>query len=418
VLLTPAQTRIAADRHRFRVVNCGRRFGKTFLAALEIAGKSVSKSGTRVAYIAPTYQQARDIIWRELKAVLLPVLTNTNESRLELTVKTQDGGEAYIWLRGWESVETLRGQRFDFVVIDEVAMMRNFWVNWLEVVRPTLTDSRGDALFLSTPKGYNHFFELYNLEQTDPDFKSFHFTTYDNPHIPPDEIDKAREQLGEDRFAQEHMADFRKVQGLVYKDFDRFRHVTDELPDTRVERIEGIDFGFTNPAAILTIDKDADSNYWVTAEWYKTQKTTPEIIEHARSEKPNAVYPDPAEPDRIEEMRRAGLNIREVSKDIEAGIAKVQELFRSDRIRIHSSCVNLISELESYSYPDKKPEHNEAETPIKENDHACDALRYALYMNAQEAPTHVVKQFRSSSTPTTYAPPRHRVRQFKPKRAA
>jgi PBSX family phage terminase large subunit len=381
--LSPAQTEIVRDRHRFRVVDCGRRFGKTTLASLEIAGKAVSKNDARVCYVAPTYQQARDILWRDLKRTLRPAALSINESRLEIEVQTKDGGSALVWLRGWESIETLRGQRFDFLVLDEVASMRNFWLHWQEVLRPTLTDTRGEALFLSTPKGYNHFYDLFGLEKTDPDFRSFHFTSYDNPHIPAEEIEAAKRQLTEDRFAQEYLADFRKVHGLVYKDFDRGRHVTASLPPNRAERILGVDFGFTNPTAVLTIDKDKDGTYFVVSEWYKPGKTNIEVIEYARSQTPNALYPDPAEPDRIEEMRRHGLNVRDVSKDIEAGVTKVQELFRANRIKVHTSCVNLISELESYAYPDRKPNHNEPETPIKENDHACDALRYALFMNVQ-----------------------------------
>jgi PBSX family phage terminase large subunit len=383
MVLTSAQKQIALDTHRFRVVNCGRRFGKTTLAAAEIAGKIVSHDDARAAYIAPTYQQARDILWRDLKRILAPVTTDCNESRLEIAAKTIDGGTGFVVLRGWESIETLRGQRFDFLVPDEVAMYRNFWMHWQEVLRPTLTDTRGEALFLSTPKGYNHFYDLYQLEKTDPDFKSFHFTTLDNPHIPSDEVEAARRQLTEDRFAQEYLADFRKVQGLVYKDFDRPRHVTNELPKNRKERILGIDFGFTNPTAVLTIDKDQENVYWITSEWYKPGKTNIEVIEYSKPLSPNAVYPDPAEPDRIEEMRRHGLNVREVSKDIEAGISKVQELLRANRVKVHSSCVNTIAEFESYAYPDRKPDHNEPETPIKENDHALDALRYALFMNSQ-----------------------------------
>jgi hypothetical protein len=325
MVLTPAQKEIVDDRHRFRVVNCGRRFGKTTLAALEIAGKAVSKNDTRVAYIAPTYQQARDILWRDLQRTLDPVTISRNESRLELTLRTADGGEGLIFLRGWESIETLRGQRFDFLVPDEVVMYRNFWIYWQEVLRPTLTDTRGEALFLSTPRGYNHFYDL-ELEKSDRDFKSFRFTTYDNPHIPREEIEDAKRQMTDDRFAQEYLADFRKVHGLVYKDFDRARHVTTRLPKQRTERILGVDFGFTNPTAVLTIDKDSDATYFVTSEWYKPGKTNVEIVEYARSQNPNAVYPDPAEPDRIEEMRRGGLNTRDVSKDIEAGVTKLQEL--------------------------------------------------------------------------------------------
>src|SRR4030067_1506011 len=154
--LHQSQEIVASDTHRFRVVNCGRRWGKTTLAILEMVAKAVFKDDARVVYIAPTYQQARDIAWNALKKICIPVQINTNEARLEITIKTKNGGTSIIWLRGWESVETLRGQRFDFVVIDEIASMRKFCLNWQEVIRPTLTDRKGDVLFVSTPKCLNY----------------------------------------------------------------------------------------------------------------------------------------------------------------------------------------------------------------------------------------------------------------------
>ncbi len=382
MILTSAQNQIAEDTHRFRVVNCGRRFGKTTLAIEEIKGKALGGC-PRIAYIAPTYQQARDIAWEALKRELAPITIAANESRLELKVRAKNGEESIIVLRGWESVETLRGQAFGFIVIDEIAMVRNFWVNWQEVIRPTLTDMKGEVLFISTPKGFNHFYDLYNLKNTDPDFNSFHFTSYDNSHIPAEEIDKAKTQITEDRFAQEYLADFRKTEGLVYKGFDRNKHVFSESTYMTVERLAGIDWGWTNPASSHSLDKDTDRHYWINNEFYKTNQSTSQIIEWVKALRPAKVYPDPAEPDRNEEARKAGLNVREVSKDIEAGVACLQELFKQDRIHIHASCINLIWELETYSYPDKKPDHNENELPIKENDHALDEIRYVLYM--QEA---------------------------------
>lgn len=380
---------------------CGRRFGKTSLAVLEMLAKAYSKNDQRVVYIAPTFQQARDIAWQELKKASLAVLDSVNESRLELKIKTQHGGVSSLWLRGWEAIDTLRGQRFDFMVIDEIASMRNWWENWHEVVRPTLTDTKGEALFISTPKGFNHFYDLYRLEGVDQDFKSFHFTSYDNPHIPVDELDKARKELTEDRFAQEYLADFRKTEGLVYKEFKRDLHIFKDLKDVpaRIEKLVGVDWGYTNPTAALVIQRDGDNNFWITEEYYQRGKTTTEIIEVIRSYGANAYYPDPAEPDRIEECRRAGLNVREVSKNTVAGIDAVRALFKSNRIHIHASCINLIQELETYSFKERRSDSNEPEEPIKENDHACDALRYCLFMQAAKPLNNVAHQFRPMSTP-------------------
>lgn len=388
MILTPAQKEIAKDTHRFRVLNAGRRFGKTILSCWEIFGKAVSKDNQNIGYIAPTYQQARDIAWSELKKICLPVAVNVNESRLEITVTTQQGGESTIKLRGWESVETLRGQKFDFLVLDEVAMMRHFWVNWQEVLRPTLTDTRGDALFISTPKGFNHFYDLYNFALEDDDYKSFHFTSYDNPNIPSDEIDKAKEELPEDRFAQEYLADFRKQEGLVYRDFQRKRHVFENLDNIQeVEYMAGIDFGFNNPTCVLPIKRDREGTYWVISEWYKTQQTSIQVAEYVAACNFNVVYPDPENPGAIQELLNNKVNVREVIKgkgSVEAGINKVSELLKQGKLRIHKSCVNLIGELETYRYPDKKPNRNEYENPVKENDHGMDALRYALMMNKPE----------------------------------
>ena len=373
------QNEVANDTHRFRVLCCGRRWGKTTLAVEEIKGVALSKNA-RIAYIAPTFQQSRDIAWQMLIKELKPITKKINESRLELEVMNLKGGTSSIALRGWEAIETLRGQFFDFIVIDEVASMRNFNVYWQEVVRPTLTDTKGQCMFISTPKGFNHFYDLFNTK--DEDYQSFHFTSYDNPHIPKEEIDKAGKEIPEDRFAQEYMADFRKTEGLVYKEFDRSRHITgeEETGRTYTDTILGIDFGYTNPSSIIPIKIDSDNHYWILEEFYKTHQTTEQIAEQARLYKPTKVYADPAEPDRIEILRKSGLNCREVSKDIVAGVDRVRELFKQNRIHISPDCKNLIHELETYRYPDKKPDQNEQEKPVKENDHALDALRYALYM--------------------------------------
>lgn len=396
--LHKAQSQIASDRHRFRVVNCGRRFGKTILAVLEMIALASGKEKGNVAYIAPTYQQARDIAWNQLKEFARPVIQQINESRLEVVITNKYGKTSKIALRGWESVETLRGQAFDFLVLDEVSSYRNFWVNWQEVLRPTLTDRKGQCLFISTPKGFNHFYDLFNIETKDQDYKSFHFSSYDNPFIPSEEIDKAKIELTEDRFAQEYLADFRKTEGLVYKEFDRGRHVwRGEYKDVGkglIKTFAGVDFGFTNPCAVLTIKKDKDAKYFIEKEYYQRSNTDVQIADYVLSQSFNVVYPDPESASGIEELKRKGVNIREVIKNkdsVRNGINQVRELFKSNRLFIHESCINLIWELETYSYPDRKADHNEEENPIKENDHALDALRYALMME-EVTPTFTMPQ--------------------------
>jgi PBSX family phage terminase large subunit len=377
--LHPAQATMAIDPHRFRVGCCGRRFGKTFMVVDQMKGRATIPD-SRIAYIAPTYQQARDICWTQLKRECEQAAQSINESRLEIVLVNG----SMIVLRGWENIDTLRGQQFDLIVIDEIASMRNFWENWQEIIRPTLTDTKGEGIFISTPKGFNHFYDLYNMEAEDDDFKSFHFSTYDNPHIDPEEVDKARDELTEDRFAQEYLADFRKTEGLVYKEFDRAKHlIKGEIKGKVVRTLAGVDFGFVHPCAVLTVLKLDDGKYAVSDEWYKTGQTDTQIAEYVAAQKFNAVYPDPENAGGVEELRRIGVNVREVIKgkgSVARGINLVRELFKAERLFIHESCKSLIFELETYSYGDKRDKAKVDENPIKENDDACDALRYVLMM--------------------------------------
>jgi PBSX family phage terminase large subunit len=340
----------------------------------------------RIVYIAPTIQQARDIMWEMLLKELRPAIIKAVESpSREMIVKTIDGGKSLIQLRGWEAIETLRGQAFDFIILDEVAQMKNFWSNWHEVLRPTLTDRRGQVLFASTPKGFNHFYDLCNLELTDKDFKSFHFTSYDNPYLPQDELETAKQTLPQERFEQEYMASFQKTQGLVYKEFSREKHLYETLPDGEYEKIGGVDFGFRNPAGVLDI-RYAKECFWIEDEWYKRERTDAAIADYVKACNFDEVYPDPESAGGIEELRQRNVNVREVIKSkgsIIAGINKIKEAFITKKLMVNKRCVNLISELEMYSYDDDKGEKNENENPLKLYDHLCDALRYVVMMKIE-----------------------------------
>lgn len=183
------QKEVIKSDKRFRVLNWGRRGGKTSVAVEEIIGRSVFVDGSNVVYIAPTHQQAKDIAWADLKKRTGDVARKINETRLEIDLK-----ESRILLRGWEAVESLRGQFFDLMVLDEVASMKNFWENWEQILAPTLLDKKGKVMFISTPKGFNHFYELYNKAKSDEEWESFHATTYDNPYIEKEEIEKIKKQ--------------------------------------------------------------------------------------------------------------------------------------------------------------------------------------------------------------------------------
>lgn len=385
--LHDTQKIVVRDTHRFRVINAGRRWGKSTLVSWEMFAIAVSNENARVPYYAPTRDDARDIMWKSLKEICGPLIVGEpNESRLEINIKNKFGGTSLIVLYGWEAVQERGkgvGVKNNHIFFDEVSKYKNFAFGWEEILSPTLLDLKGGATFISTPNGFNHFYELSLMEGNNPDWKYFHFTTYDNPHMDAEEINKKKAEITEDRFAQEYLGEFRKREGLVYKDFSRESHIIKELPQDFecLYILGGVDWGHTHPAAIITVKKDYNGTYFVTDEFYEPGHTEEEIVDRVVIGGFHKVYPDPENASGIEALRKRRVNVRTVNKgsgSVVSGISKVQELIKQNRLFVLSNCVNTIREFESYSYPDDKKDKLPNERPLKENDDAMDALRYVL----------------------------------------
>jgi len=190
------QRQILESDKRFIVVMCGRRFGKSELS--QILGITESLKGGQVAYVTPTYGLAQ--VFFERLAKVLPFKNNI--SKLKIYCPNEGSIEFFTG----ERLDNLRGRKFHLVIIDEAAFISDLEDGWNNSIRPTLTDYEGRAVFLSTPRGKNFFYSLF-MKQGENDWQSFKFSTYDNPHINPREIDEARIQLPEVVFNQEYLAD-------------------------------------------------------------------------------------------------------------------------------------------------------------------------------------------------------------------
>ena len=174
---------------------CGRRFGKSELS--QILAVSYAVKGLQVAYITPTYGLAKVFFGRLTES--LPFPKNKSDLKIDFT----NGGQVEFFTG--ERLDNLRGRKFHLVIIDEASFIPDLENGWNNSIRPTLTDYKGKAVFLSTPKGKNYFYSLF-MKAGENDWASFKFTSYDNPHIDPKEIDDARMQLPEVVFEQEYMA--------------------------------------------------------------------------------------------------------------------------------------------------------------------------------------------------------------------
>lgn len=227
------QLEIFTSSARFKVVAAGRRGGKSYLSAvtLLIEGlKDINEAGFNlknkdVWYVAPTFQQAKDIMWALLKDLGKEVIVSTHENTATATLVNG----RRICLKGSDRPDTLRGVGISYVVLDEYAFMKP--EVWDLIIRPTLADVEGSALFIGTPEGKNHFYDLWVEAANDEweDWEAFHFSSIDNPMISKKEIDHARMTMSAQAFRQEFEASFATAGGGAFKEeeiiiADKYRH--------------------------------------------------------------------------------------------------------------------------------------------------------------------------------------------------
>ena len=323
VQLHRKQNEVFQDTHRFRVVCAGRRSGKTVLGHVTILDWATKAVGL-YWIISPTYRQAKQIHWRHLQH-FIPRDWVLKKNEVELSITLKNG--SIIELKGAENPDALRGVKLRGLVIDEIASIRNWEWLWSEVLRPTLTDYQSPALFISTPKGYNHFYELYQagqIDNGDGGYKSWRFTSYDNPYIPKGEIDNAKKELTEDTFAQEYLADFRKHTGLAHKQWDREIHLIEsfDVPN-EWNRGRGFDFGDVHYTASVRIAIDGEDNWFLETSYMDNNKDTKQHAEAILSMDYGLPFipcwGDPSGKQWMEYFRLHNLNINPADKTIGQG---------------------------------------------------------------------------------------------------
>ena len=212
--LLPWQQEVWNDETRFKIVAAGRRTGKSRLAAWMLILRALQTEKGHVFYVAPTQGQARDIMWQTLLELGNPVIISSHINNLQL--KLVNG--ATISLKGADRPETMRGVSLRFLVLDEYADMKPEVFE--QILRPALADQKGDALFIGTPMGRNHFYDLYQYGELgdDPTYKTWHFTSYSNPLLDSEEIDVAKKSMSSYAFRQEFMASFEARGSEMFKE--------------------------------------------------------------------------------------------------------------------------------------------------------------------------------------------------------
>jgi len=288
ISLSQAQDDIFGDPARFKVVVAGRRFGKTVLALCSLLYQANAKRNSINWYTAPTYRQAKQIAWKMLQS-FAPHAASKNETDLSMTFLNG----STIALRGADNYDSLRGVGLDALVLDEYADMAA--EVWTEVLRPSLSDKLGTALFIGTPAGFNHLYDLWIEADGKPDWKAWQFTTKDGGHVPIEELEAARLDLDDRTYKQEYEASFASLTGRVYYEFDRILNVSSSLVDTKAELLVGMDFNINPMSAVIGVK--AGNQLHIIDEITIQNGNTELMAEAIQRKFPNRrvqTYPDPS----------------------------------------------------------------------------------------------------------------------------
>tara|TARA_A100001201_G_scaffold129502_2_gene114916 strand:+ start:922 stop:2157 length:1236 start_codon:yes stop_codon:yes gene_type:complete len=282
--LHPGQLEVAKNPARWKILCAGRRFGKTRLGVQMCM--EVALRGGRAWWVAPTFSIAR-VGWRDIAASAksFPKEIEPKVSLANMQIDLANGGS--IAVRSADNPQRLRGEGLDFLVMDEAAFVKP--EVWAEVLRPTLTERRGSALFISTPIGRdNWFFDLWETAEDGDNWARFRFATTDNPAIDPEEVEAARTEVGSIVFAQEYLAEFVDAgQGMLKPEWLRYFAL---IPDNNGRlkcHVDGSEYYLDALDKYGIVDlattKNKDSDYTVITSFARTPDNRLLVIDMLRS---------------------------------------------------------------------------------------------------------------------------------------
>jgi len=385
VRLTKPQDAIFFSDSRFRAVVAGRRFGKTFLSTHELLRDALSGKNRNCWYVAPTYKAAKEIAWEMLNDALPDgYVSKRNETALSLTLKNG----STISLKGAEKPDNLRGRALDFVVMDEFADMRP--EAWYEVIRPSLSDRLGSALFIGTPKGRNHFYDIWTRgADGEEGWQAFQYTTIEGGNVDKTEVEAARNDLDQRTFDQEYSAKFINFAGVIYYAFSREESVQPVL-DAGDDLHIGMDFNLDPMSAAVCVREGNEIK--VMDEIVIYGSNTDEMVDEIRQrygDRRITIYPDPASKQRktsaggrtdLSILQNAGfaVKVRNSHPAIRDRINSVNSRLRSTTgvraLFVDPKCKQTIASLERQTYKEGTSQPNKDDG----YDHMNDALGYLV----------------------------------------
>jgi len=397
--LHPKQSEIFLDDSVYRIVVAGRKFGKSTLALAELL--RAVKTMRNVVYIAPTYKMAKNTLWLDHIRKFIPLELTKDRNETDLRLVFPNGN--MITLYGADDPDRLRGLNINFAVLDEFADIKSS--AWQQIIEPNLLTTKGKALFIGTPKGKkNHLYSLYNMASTDPIYKSWHFTSYDNPLNDKNKLDSTKERLtnqGKDNWwKQEYLALFTVLAGMVYDNWDRDIHIIEpEITDCSYGF--AIDRGTYAPSSVglyKIYRKEGEDRIHRYDEIYRSGLTPKELLAEIKNRMGTDrefIYQfcDPSATDFMATANEEQfINIEPAPREtggkemswVREGISVCKEWLAKSptdgkpRFTVSPKCKNFIEEIEGYIWEEGYENEEYKDRPRKLNDHAMDEWRYFI----------------------------------------
>lgn len=431
----PRQRLFHLSQARFKVPVCGRRFGKTYMGAREVE-PLLMQPNKRVWIVGPTYDLGEKefrIIWTDMLIKL--GLGKEKSIKRSYAKKQGDLSIEFPWgtrleVRSADRPENLVGEGLDYVIMSEAA--KHVEDTWSRFIRPALTDRRGLATFSTTPEGQNWIYKLWKMgrDPSFPDFESWQFPSWDNPHIYPlgkddPEILLTARTTSTEIFKQEYAADFTSFAGKIYTLWDEGTHVKDVKFDPRLPNYIAFDWGYAAPMAAIEFQIDSFQRVRVWREHYKSRMRLRDYLQELKHRSqpdgyrldlcfgdaadPEAVvtvsedfHPCYADP-RSKSGSQDGSNQSGWREGVELlqGLLKLQETGETDEfgapeyepwLTVDHSCISLINEFNNYRIADAQKGKDPTEKTHAKDDHALDALRYGLMHVFKLGATHSLSE--------------------------
>ena len=405
---SPKQASIHASEARFKLLACGRRYGKTTISGNHLTTCLMDYDDPGWYWIVGPKYTNGEKPFRVVYNNIVKKLRLGNKVKKAYNAQT---GNMYIempWgsvleVKSAERQDTLLGEGLSGVIMEECA--RHTSDTWEQYIRPSLADKRGWCYFISTPRGYNWFQGLYMLGQLPdyPAYESWRLPAWENPVVYPGgredpEIKDIERSVSPQWFAQEIAAEFTAFAGKIYDDFNFDVHVKHIEYNPLWTNVWALDYGWTNAFVCLDVMVDSEDNFYVWREYQVSEKTT---FEHAnillsRADNPPDYHVDwgagdPRGPDQANTLSIVtGTQI--YSNDIgegnayeswRLGVEHVRRLLKirpdgRPKLYIDPSCEHLIRQMDQLRHDEPKEGRNAPEGQFKNDDHGPDALRYLI----------------------------------------